>query len=471
MTATPSAPVPVTIHDPADPQARLSIRERLAYGAGDIGGNLVFAAVSAFLLFYLTDIAGIGAAIAGTLLLFGRVLDGTLDLVVGTLIDRTNTRWGKARPWILFSTPVLLLSFVLLFAVPQGLSSTGKEIYVFVMYVMCLGVGFVSSNLAYHTLLSVITANAKMRVSLTVLRSFAALVTSLVVNAVTLPLITSLGGGQPAWSTLTVIYAVIAAGTFLILFFGTKERIRTVARTKGDTAVPLGRRISMLVRNRYFFLVFALFFTVFVLQGTAGIGVYFAEDVLGDVNMYGLLSTSQILPMAIGLWFMPPLMARFGKRRVILVGISVAILASLLPLIDPSNLGLLLTGAMLRGFGTVPVMAGMFAIVADVVDYGEWRNGVRLDGMTYAAATAGQNFGAGLGIALVGWLLAAGNYDGLAEVQPESAIQMEIFLMIGMPLIASVLMGVISFLLDLDKHLPQAQRDLADRRVTAAASE
>ena len=90
---------------------RLKIRERLAYGVGDIGGNLIFAPVSAFLLFYLTDIAGIGAAIAGTLLLLGRVLDGTLDLIVGTLIDRTSTRWGKARPWILFSAPVLVVSF------------------------------------------------------------------------------------------------------------------------------------------------------------------------------------------------------------------------------------------------------------------------------------------------------------------------------------------------------------------------
>lgn len=111
-----------------DSGQRLKVRERLAYGFGDVGGNLIFAPVSAFLLFYLTDIAGIGAAIAGTLLLLGRVLDGTLDLIVGTLIDRTDTRWGKARPWILFSAPVLVVSFILLFNVPAGLSTTGDGI-------------------------------------------------------------------------------------------------------------------------------------------------------------------------------------------------------------------------------------------------------------------------------------------------------------------------------------------------------
>lgn len=456
--------------DPSDPESRLSIRERLSYGAGDIGGNLVFAAVSAFVLFYFTDIAGIGAAIAGTLLLFGRVLDGTLDLIVGTLIDRTKTRWGKARPWILFSIPVLLISFVLLFTVPPGLSETGKELYAFVMYVLCLGVGFVCSNLAYHTLLSVITANSKMRVSLTVIRSFAALVTSLAVNVATIPIITSLGGDQAAWTTLITIYAVIAAGTFLILFFGTKERIKTVESVGDETKLPLGQKIKLLVRNRYFFLVFGLFLAVFVLQGTASVGVYFADDVLGDVNLYSFLGMVQILPMAFGLWFMPPLMARFGKRRTMLVGIAIAILGSLVPFLDPSNLGLLLTGGVIRGIGTLPVMAGMFAVVADVVDYGEWRNGVRLDGMTFAGATAGQNFGAGLGTALVGWLLAAASYNGLADVQPESAIQMQIFLMLGMPLIATIAMGVISYFLDVDKHLPAIQSELSARRAAASSN-
>lgn len=449
---------------------RLSIRERLAYGVGDIGGNLIFAPISAFLLFYFTDTVGIGAAIAGTLLLFGRVLDGTMDLVLGSFIDRTSTRWGKARPWILFSTPVVVISFVLLFNVPAGLDDGVKEIYAFVMYFLCLGVGFVGSNLAYHTLLSVITTNSKMRVSLTVIRTFFALLTTLVVNFATIPIVLSSGGGQAGWSLVSIIYGAIAAVTFLIVFFGTRERVTSSIKVESGEKMPFVSTVRLLVKNPYFFLVFGFFLLNFLLTGTSGVGIYFAKDVLGDAASYSFLGLIQILPLLIGMWFMPPLIARFGKRRLIMIGVIVTVAGALISLIDPSSFSLILGGGLVRAVGGVPIAAALFALVADVVDYGEWKTGVRLDGMTYAAATAGQNFGAGLGVALVGWLLAAANYDGQAATQPASAVNIEIFLYLWIPLIVAVLMGVIIYFLNIDKNLSQIQRDLASRRAAAEAA-
>lgn len=455
---------------PADDSGhRLKVRERLAYGLGDVGGNLVFAPVSAFILFYFTDIVGIGAAIAGTLLLLGRLLDGTLDLIVGTLIDRTTTRWGKARPWILFSTPVLLVSFVLLFNIPAGLTETGKEIYAFVFYFLCLGIGFVGSNLAYHTLLSVITSSSKMRVSLTVIRTFFAILTTLVVSVATIPIITSLGGGQGAWSTVILTYAIIAAITFLVLFFGTKERVKPILPPEQGSKLPLRTKIGHLVRNRYFFLAFAFFLLTYILTGTQSVGIFFANDVLGDPNSYSLIGLVGILPLLIGIWFMAPIIGRFGKRRAMMVGIVISLMGIGISLIDPTNVMFIIIGGLIRGLGMIPSSAAMFALVADVVDFGEWKRGVRLDGMTYAAATAGQNFGAGLGAALVGWILAAGGYVGSAETQGAGAISSEIFLMLWLPLIVTIALGVVVYFLDIDKHLPQMQRDLAARR--AAASE
>jgi len=447
---------------------RLTIRERLAYGVGDIGGNLIFAPISAFLLFYFTDTVGIGAAIAGTLLLFGRVLDGTMDLVLGTLIDRTSTRWGKARPWILFATPVVVISFILLFNIPAGLGTGAKEIYAFVMYFICLGVGFVGSNLAYHTLLSVITSNSKMRVSLTVIRTFFALVTTLVVNFVTIPVITANGGGQAGWTLISIVYGAISAVTFLIVFFGTKERVTGTIKQDDGNKLPLGTSLGILFRNPYFFLAFGFFLLNYMLTGTAGVGVYYAKDVLGNPNIYSFLGLVQLLPLIIGLWFMPAIIAKFGKRKLILVGVLIVIVGSVISLIDPTSLPLVIGGGLVRAVGGIPAAAGLFALVADVVDYGEWKSGYRLDGMTYAAATAGQNFGAGLGVALVGWLLAAGNYNGQAATQPASAVNMEIFLYLWLPLIVAVLMGVIIWFLNIDKNLPQIQRDLAARRAAKA---
>lgn len=456
----------------ADPSGeKLRLRERLAYGVGDVGGNLIFAPISAFLLFYFTDTVGIGAAIAGTLLLFGRVLDGTMDLILGTLIDRTSTRWGKARPWILFATPVVVISFILLFNVPAGLGTGAKEAYAFVMYFLCLGIGFVGSNLAYHTLLSVITSNSKMRVSLTVIRTFFALITTLVVNFATIPVVTASGGGQGGWTLISLVYGAISAITFLIVFFGTKERVKSTNKDDRGQKLPLGRSLRILLANPYFYLAFAFFLLNYMLVGTAGVGVYFAKDVLGDPNVYSILSLVQLLPLIIGLWFMPAIIGRVGKRRSILVGVAVTLVGAAISLVDPTSLTLVLVGGLVRAVGGIPAAAGLFALVADVVDYGEWKKGVRLDGMTYAAATAGQNFGAGLGVALVGWLLAAGNYDGQAASQPASAVSVEIFLYLWLPLIVAALMGVIIWFLDIDKNLPRIQRDLAARRAAAASGE
>lgn len=455
--------------DTQDPAGgRLNIRERLAYGVGDIGGNLIFGAITSFLLFYLTDTAGIGPAIAGTMLLFGRILDGTMDLIVGTLIDKTSTRWGKARPWILFSAPFLVATFVLLFNVPQGLDKTGKEIYAFVFYFFCLGVGFVASNLAYHTLLSVITSSSKMRVSLTVIRTVCALVAGMAVNIITIPVVSSFGGGQSGWSLTILIYGAISLITLLVVFFGTKERVKPARDADRSAKRPLRQLLKILLSNRYFYLGFAFFFFVYILSGSAGAGIYFAKDVLGDPNLYSLLSFVSLAPLIIGIWFMPVIIGRWGKRVPMLVGVAITLVGAGITFIDPSNLTLVLTGSLIRAIGGVPAAAAMFALIADIVDYGEWKSGVRVDGMTYAAATAGQNFGAGLGAALVGWLLAAGQYDPSAATQPSSVTSIEVFLYLGLPAIIAVIQGAIVYFIKIDKTMSQMQRDLAARRLEPA---
>lgn len=437
--------------------------EKLSYGVGDLGANIIFGAVTSFVLFYFTDVVGIGAAIAGTLLLFGRILDGLLDLVVGSLIDRTRTRWGKARPWILFSTPVLVGSFILLFNIPAGLDQTAKEILAFVFYFLCLGVGFVSSNLAYHTLLSVITTSPDTRVSLTVYRTVFSIVGGLAVNVVTIPVITALGGGQAAWSTLVLVYGLVAALTFVVLFVGTRERIAQPAPIAGS-GPKLGAQVRALLGNRYFLLAFVFFLLVYLLTGVQGVNVYYARDILGDANIFSLISLAQVVPLLLGLWFMPLLFRRIGKRNAVVIGSVAMIVGVAISLVDPSDTTLFLVGAFVRGIALVPMAVAGFALVADVVDYGEWRTGQRLDGMTFAAATAGQNFGAGLGAASVGWLLAAGGYDAALSVQPESALSAQITLALWVPLAVAILLAVVAFFLNLDRYQPQMNTELAARR-------
>jgi glycoside/pentoside/hexuronide:cation symporter, GPH family len=464
---TPAPPDPALAEPLPAAETPVRMGERLAYSVGDIGANLIFAAVSSFVLFYFTDTVGIGAAIAGTIILLGRVLDGTMDLVIGTMIDKTRTRWGKARPWLLLSTPVVVLAFIGLFNVPASLSSTGKEIYAFVFYFLCLAIGYTGSNLAYHTLLSVITSDGKTRVSLTVMRTFAALTATLLVNFFTIPLIARFGGGQDGWTTVVTIYGVVAAITFIVVFLGTKERVTTTVESDHSATRPVGELLRILLKNPYFYLGFALFLTQNLAAGIGGAGIYFARDVLGDAGLYGFFSLAGIGPLLIGMWFMPAITARFGKRLPFLVGSALAVVGLLIALIDPANFNVVITGVVIRAIGTIPVSAALFALIADIVDYGEWKSGVRIDGMTYSAATAGQNLGAGVGAALIGWLLAFAQYDGTAAVQPQSAVDMEVFLYLGIPLIVYVLQFVVVFFLNLDRYQPQMTEDLIARRTGA----
>ena len=437
-------------------------REKFAYAVGDIGSNLVYVPVSSFALFYFTDVAGIGAAIAGTILLAGQLLNGATDLVIGYLIDKTHTRWGKARPWVLWTALPLAVAFVAMFSVPTSLDEAGRVIWALVFYSLVTAVFFTASNVAYSALMSVMTPSSKTRVSLTTLRFFAALLTGLVVAIVTLPLVEALGGGSFGWTAAMSVYALFVVITLATVFFGTRERV--VPHNDEDSSVrqPLRVLASALVRNKYFFLVAALFLMFYLTTSlTSAGGVYLADDVLGDASLYGILSAAQLLPPLLTIGFMPALISRFGKRRMFLLGISVMFLGTAVVLLAPQSVPLVLGSAVIRGLGMVPLAAGIFALVGDVVDYGEWRFGVRTDGLIYSSVVFGQKVGSGLGGAIGGWLLGLGGYDAMASVQGDGAIQTIIAISFVVPLITIAAMGIIVWFIRVERHAADVQAYLS----------
>lgn len=455
---------PSAARRPSASTTAVGLREKISYGLGDLGANVIYAPATAFILFYLTNVAGIGAAIAGTILLVGQLLNGVTDVAIGALIDKTSTRWGKVRPWVIGSALPLAASFVMLFSVPTDLDETGRVVWALIAYTLVMAVFFTANNVAYSALMSVLTASPRVRVTLTAFRFFTALLTTLVVNAITLPIIGALGSGPSAWTTTATIYGVISVLTMVIVFLGTKERLSDVGEAHETARQPLRLLLGNLVRNHYFFLA-ALLFIVFNLTTglSSAAGVYFATDVLGDPNLFGLLSLAGILPALLGIPFMPHLIGRYGKRPLFLIGIGVMIVGSVLPLIDPTNLGIALTGLVLRGIGMVPLTAGNFAIVADVVDYGEWKFGVRSDGLVYSSVSLGQKIGSGFGAAIVGWVLAAGGYAVGADTQTAASVQSIIVAYIYLPLIAVVLTGVVVYFFRIERHAPAVQAFLAER--------
>lgn len=455
-----------------DPLERISVREKVAYSFGDIATNLVYAPATSFFLFYLTTVVGIGAGIAGTVLLVGQLLNGVTDLVVGALIDKTSTRWGKLRPWILWTAAPMMLFFVLMFNVPTQLDEVGKIVWTFVTYSLVMAVFFTASNVAYSALTSVMTANPKTRVVLTTFRFFAAIVTTLVVSYVTVPIVDAFGGGQQGWSATTLIYGIVGLVTMLTVFFGTRERIVENIHSESSARFPLRVLLKQLFSNRYFPLAGGMFLCAYLLASlTSGVGIYFATDVLGDASLFGTITLATLAPPLLGIAFMPALLAKISKRRAFLLGLAFQAVGSVVIILDPTNFAVVLTGLLIRGVGTVPFAAGMVAIVADIVDYGEWKNGTRIDGLTYSAVTFGQKVGSGVGAAAVGWVLAAGGYQSGATAQPDSAISAIQAAFIWLPLILIAITAVLIHFLDVEKFSSEIREFLATRESGASVSD
>lgn len=447
----------------------IKLREKISYAVGDIAQNLVQTPLTAFLLFYLTDLVGIGAAIAGTILLFGQLLNGVTDLIIGYLIDKTETRWGKVRPWVLFTSVPMAVFFVMSFSIPASLDDTGKIVWLAIAYSAVVAVFFTASNVAYSALLSVITPDPQARITLSSFRFFAALLTILVVSSITLPIITALGGDQAAWTTTASIYGAIMVATMAIVFFGTKERV-VVEGERRSAAQPAKVLFRSILRNKYFFIVAGLFVCFYVLNGvTQAAGVYYASDVLGDAAIFGLLSIASLIPILIGIPFMPAAFRRFGKRRLFLIGAVISLIGSVIPMIAPDDLVIVLIGMLVRGLGSVPFAVGLFVMVADVVDFGEYRFGVRADGLTFSAVTIGLKAGAGIGAGMTGWILAAGGYVAGGAAQSESAISAIVTLYLYIPAALIVIIGVLSYFFTVERYAPEI-KEFRDRTAASAES-
>ncbi|HCL02378.1 MAG TPA: sugar transporter [Lachnoclostridium phytofermentans] len=438
---------------------KVSFKEKLAFGFGDVGCNFVWTTVSAFLTLYYTDNVGLSAAVVGTIMLVTRLLDGVTDLCFGTILDRTHTKMGKARPWILWSTPMMAIGLILLFNVPMGLENTGKVVYASVTYVFVAAFAYTAYNLSYNALLSLMTDDQQTRASASTIRFICTMITAIMISSITIPLVEKFG-----WGTTSVIYAVLSSIAFMITFFGTKERY-TPQKAEMKEDISVIESFKVLFKNRYFISITLLFVITYLIQGAgSGIGIYFARDILGDAKIYGLITMATMIPLIFGLPLFPILTRKIGKWKCMMGGLALQMIGSIIVLLAPTNLTVVLIGLVIKGVGVAPNTAGLFAIVADAIDYGEWKTGVRQDGLTNSATSFGMKVGTGLGSALVGWGLALGKYDATLAVQSESALNVIKFLYVGLPIIGLLFAMIFLGYSNIDKIYPQIEEDLKQRR-------
>lgn len=451
--------------------SKVSVREKVCYGVGDIGANLVWTTVASFLTIYCTDVAGIAAGVVGTLMLIARLFDGVSDLFMGVIIDKTDTRWGKARPWVLWSAPPLVISLIMIFTVPD-LNADGKAVYLLLVYIFLAAVCFTASNLSYNTMLSLVTTEQHDRNVMNTFRFEFTMIAQLVINVITMPLVHMLGKGQKGWTYMSVIYAVVAMTMFAITFLGTKERYKPVkpAVAKKEKKHPV-KTVRTLCRNKYFILITLAFAVIYTSLGlTGGARIYYAKYVLGNEMLNSTMTMFNYIPTILTIMLIPLFTKKFGKIKALFIGFTFYAAGLVLEIAGPVNLPMIYGGLVLQGIGHAALYSCLFAIVGDVVDYSEWKDGIREEGLTYSVTSFGQKIGTGLGTAALGWILAAGNYNGMAAAQPDSAIFAIKALFLYLPLVITVVVLIIWYLfLGIDKVYPTVRKELDERRMQAEA--
>jgi len=401
-----------------DPAGRLRVSNYVAYASGDVANNLAFSMSSMFLLIYYTDVVGISAATAGTLLLLVRAFDAFADLFAGRVVDSTSTRWGKFRPFLLWGSLPLLLLNVAIFTVPN-VGDSGKVAYAYVSYAV-FGLAYSLVNIPYGSLATAMTQDPTERARLASLRVIGANLAILLLAAAVSPQLKGSGDLQRSLTFTTL--ALVAAGMplYLFTFFGTRERVRREEDRVGfrETARTLraNRALITLCLSALMFLT-----GWFSLQTVA---VFYARDVLGNASFYIVLTVVQTLGVLVAAGLVPQLAGAIGRKRAyqlfgtiaIVSGIAVAVAPAAIPEIAIACFGVL--GIGLGGVNTL-----MFALAADTVDYGEWKSGHRTEGASYSVFSFTRKIGQGVGAALAAYAIGLGGYVEGASTQPGSAVR------------------------------------------------
>ncbi len=424
-------------------QMPLKLREKVAYGAGDFASSMFWKLFSMFLLFFYTDVVGISAAAVGTMFLLTRIWDSANDPIMGLIADRTKTRWGKFRPYLLFVAVPFAIIGIFTFSSPD-LSATGKIIYAYVTYTLMMMV-YTAVNVPYAALMGVMSANTVERTSLASFRFLGAFGGGLFVTATATYLIEYFGNGLDSavgYQLTIAIYSVLAAVLFILTFAGTKERLRPpVQRNK------LKDDLQDIIKNVPWLIMVAanISFLIFNSLREAAMIFYFryyvgVQDVVyfGTVGPSALVSTYMSLWLAaniVGVLFAKPVARRFGKRRTFLTAmIATTILSFSLYFILPYQVELMFLLNFIIGVTTGINLPIIWSIFADIADYSEWKNNRRATGLIFSSSSMSQKFGWTLGGAFSGWILAAFAYQPGVEQSDLSVL--------GIRLLISVFAGI-----------------------------
>ena len=439
---------------------KISLREKISYGLGDLACNTMFTLVSSYIMFFYTDIAGIGLAAVGTIMAISRVVDAVTDPLMGIIIDKTRTKWGKARPYVLWmSVPFGIIS-ILMFMSPN-FGETGKFIYALITYILFCVV-YTALNIPYSTMMSNMTDDEGERLSFNMFKTIGSNGGGFVATGLTLGLVSAIGRGNQGlgFTGTVVVYAVIGIVLLFICFKNTKERIAPQVEN-----MPIGKSLKVAVQNRPWIIMCVIAFLCFTSliirnQGTMYYAKYYLEN---EAAATPLMSISTLLGIPLAL-VTPMIAKKIGTKRCVFIGALVQAATIVGIYFAGKNLTVIFILSAIGAVGFGVAMGLLFILTAETIDYSEWKDGLRPQGLM----TAFVGFMVKIGMAVAGvvsaGILSAGGYEENVAQTAESLNAIR-FNYIWVPAIIAVLIAVCILFFNLDeKKYAKVIEELHERR-------
>ena len=462
---------------------KISVVEKTAYGLGDMASNLFYQTFTMFLLYFYTDVFGISAAAAGTMFLVVRMLDTFYDPLVGLMADRTKSKYGKFRPWILYTVvPFGVIGFLTFFT-PE-LATSAKLVYAYVTYTAMMFI-YSTINVPYGALMAVMTSNSLERTSLSAFRSISAFLGGIIVQAFTLKLVQYFGllqanadgsaNEQFGFSAAMGIYSLLAVMMFLTTFFLCKERVQPISDEKSSLKIDVKDLFSNVP---WLILTLVGVMTCLYVAVRNGSIIYYFKyyvNANGTADLFGfklgaeaLVSTFMVVGTVcsiIGTVLLKPMAAWIGKKRVYMVSMSLGTVLSIAYyFLGKDQISLMFLFQALCNFAVGPAMAMMWSMYADTADYSEWKTGRRATGLIYSSANFAQKFGWSIGGAIAGYLLAYFGFVANAPATPETQTGVRVLFGL-MPAIWSVFAVIALFFYQLDEQkVIEINQEIAEKK-------
>lgn len=457
-----------------DPEGKIGWGERIGYGTGQLGMNAINAVIGSFLTIYFTNCALLDAGIIASIIAVSKVFDGISDLIMGNIVDRTKSKYGKARVWLMRMCIPFAVATVLLFTVPSSWPDLAKYVYVFIFYNLVNTVGYTAMAVPYYSLISLITKNPYERGMLGNVQQIFQTLANVIINSVFIVMLTAFTDNaeniysQRAFTlTMTVICAVMVV-LAMICFASVKERVKVEISDneqegmKKDATNPV-LAFKALVSNKYWLImILANFVTFFVVIMYSVGNVYYCQYIYNNMGWYAFMSNAISIAQFAIMFVTPFFMKKFGKTNIYKLGTVFMTVGFLGFGLFAHNLPTIVIFNAMKGLG-LGMSGGMaMGMIADTITYSRLKSGINPVGMGNAAVSASQKLGLGLGTAVLGWVMAAAGFNAALDLegiaQPESVITAIQFLYNWVPVIMCGLVLIMLLLFyDIEKKLPEME--------------